>query len=99
MILDASALEDEDPDAWKTGTAIDEFTPIYEALAVPTKTRRGFAPHEVDLMDISVAARLLGVGKSPMMAELDELRELKRRREAGESVGWEDLNPQVTDES
>lgn len=85
MLLDP----DPEPD-WRTGTAIDEFTPIYKALAIPTKHRRGFSPGEVDDMDITVCAVLLGVGAglSQEAADRAELADLVRRRQAGEDVTW-----------
>lgn len=61
--------EDEDPlaefappePAWQTGTALDEFLPIYKALAMTTGRHGALSPVDVDLMDISTVALLLGV--------------------------------------
>lgn len=49
------------------------------------------APPDVDRTDITVIAVLMGIGINPMLAELDALRELKARRDAGEDVSWDDL--------
>lgn len=43
-----------------TGTAIDEFTPIYMALL-----SRGVGQRDADAMDLSVVAAVLGVGEQP----------------------------------
>lgn len=43
-----------------TGTAIDEFTPIYLGLL-----SRGIGQRDADAMDLSVVAAALGVGESP----------------------------------
>lgn len=64
-----AAIEDEDPFdderepdiEWRTGTALDEFTPIYRALAIWTKTHGPLAPAEVDAMDMTVIAAILGL--------------------------------------
>ena len=58
-----------------------------------TKHHRGFSPGEVDQMDITVCAVLLGVGaaQDPVDADLAELAALVRRRQAGEQdVTWGD---------
>jgi len=75
----------------ETGTAVDEFLPIYQQLARPTKDRRGFSPDEVDAMDLSVVAMLLGHGADPMRDQLAEMADLARRRAAGEDVNWDDV--------
>lgn len=58
-----------DPPSWITGTVEDQFTPIYLAMARDTMRdtngpvwRRGFSPAEVDAMDLTTVAALLGVG-------------------------------------
>jgi hypothetical protein len=43
-----------------TGTAIDEFTPIYLGLLA-----RGIGQRDADAMDLSVVAAALGVGEQP----------------------------------
>jgi hypothetical protein len=75
----------------ETGTAMDEFLPIYRQLSRPTKDRRGFAPHEVDAMDLTVIAMLLGHGADPMRDQLAEQADLARRLAAGEDVNWDDV--------
>jgi hypothetical protein len=44
-------------------------------------------------MDLSVVAMYLGIGPTadPMQAEMAELAELVRRRNAGEDVSWDDV--------
>lgn len=49
-------------DRWTTGTAWDEYGPIYEALMVPTRHRAALTPAEADQLPIHMVARLLGVG-------------------------------------
>jgi len=44
-----------------TGTALDEFLPIYRALARPTRTHGPFSPDDVDRWDISAVATVLGI--------------------------------------
>jgi hypothetical protein len=55
-----AAFGDPEP-ALRTGTAIDEFTPIYRALARESKHHGPFAPDQVDGWDITVVAVVLGV--------------------------------------
>jgi hypothetical protein len=77
----STASEDEDdPEAeWRamfgqrepsltTGTAIDEFSWIYRALARETRTHGAFGPDQVDRWDITTVAILLGVGTDDGMA-------------------------------
>lgn len=45
----------------ETGTALDEFLPIYWYLARATSLHPAMSPGEVDELDITVAAMLLGV--------------------------------------
>jgi hypothetical protein len=71
--------DEEDPEAdWRemfgtkepslvTGTALDEFSWIYRALARETGTHGAFAPSEVDLWDITTVAIVLGVGSDDGM--------------------------------
>jgi hypothetical protein len=81
---------DETPEIeWQTGTALDEFTPIYRALAVATKTHGAMSPPEVDACDIPTVALLLGIGTDPGWDDLRQLAELGRRRQAGEDVSWD----------
>lgn len=49
---------------WRTGGALDEFTPIYLALARPTPRHGSISPTEADGMDLSVIAALMGVGEA-----------------------------------
>jgi len=44
-----------------TGTALDEFLPIYWYLGHPGKHRPAYTAGETDLLDLSVVAMLLGV--------------------------------------
>jgi hypothetical protein len=85
------------PPAWRTGTAIDEFTPIYLALAQPTKTHGPLAPADVDAMDISVVAALLGVGAPGSAPPVADPAALTRQRmlaaREGRTLTWEDLSP------
>ena len=48
---------------WRTGGAIDEFTPIYLSLA-RTRPRHGpISPAEADGLDLAIIASLMGVGE------------------------------------
>lgn len=49
-----------------TGTALDEFTGIYRALAQPTTLHGAFSPAEVDKWDITTVAIVLGVDTGDM---------------------------------
>lgn len=57
------------PPLWLTGTVEDQFTPIYMVLGRDTMRsehgpwHRGFAPHAVDLMDLTTVAAFMGVGE------------------------------------
>jgi hypothetical protein len=51
-------------EAWRTGGALDEFTPIYLALARPTARHGAISPAEADAMDLSLIAALMGVGEA-----------------------------------
>lgn len=84
-------VEEQEPE-WRTGTAIDEFNGLYRVMAVPTKTRPGFSPAEVDRMLVSTCAVLLGAGVDETAKMNQELEQLARRREAGEDVNWFDLD-------
>src|SRR5690606_5064326 len=87
------------PPAWRTGTAIDESTPIYLALALasPPKPHGPLAPAEVDAMDISVVAALLGVGAPGSAPPVADPAALTRQRmlaaREGRTLTWEDLSP------
>lgn len=82
-----------DAEGWRTGTAIDEFTPIYLALGRADPKRHGpIAPGDADLLDLSVVAALLGVGATDDFESA--AADLNRRRLAAEREGrpftWED---------
>jgi hypothetical protein len=77
---------------WQTGTALDEFTPIYRALAVTTKAHGSMSPPEVDLCDVPTVALLLGIGTDPEWDDMRQLAELGKRRAAGEAVSWDSLS-------
>ncbi len=67
--------EEEDPFAepeplYETGTVLDEFIPIYRALAVWTKTHGPLSPDQVDAMDLTLVAVLLGVDPVPSIYEI-----------------------------
>lgn len=49
---------------WRTGGALDEFTPIYLALARPTARHGSIGITEADGMDLSLIAALMGVGEA-----------------------------------
>lgn len=51
---------------WRTGTWLDEYTPIYLAMNTTTKTRGAIPPSEVDLLEIPMVAALLGIAADPM---------------------------------
>lgn len=55
-----AAFGDPEP-SLQTGTALDEFTPIYRALARETKHHGAFSPDQVDVWDITTVAVVLGV--------------------------------------
>lgn len=58
----ASTAAPSEPPAWATGTYLDQFTPIYLALAIPQPGRhRGFSPAEVDDMDLTTIWAFMGV--------------------------------------
>lgn len=48
---------------WRTGGALDEFTPIYLALARETQRHGHISVAEADAMDLSLIAALMGVGE------------------------------------
>lgn len=52
---------------WRTGGAIDEFIPIYLALARETDRHGHIGTLEADAMDLSVIAALMGVGEHERM--------------------------------
>lgn len=74
----STAADDDDPeDEWNaafgqvlpsltTGTALDEFTTIYRALAQATTMHGSFSPDEVDRWDITTVAVVLGVDMGDM---------------------------------
>lgn len=45
----------------ETGTALDEFLPIYWHLSHRTRTRPAYSAAEVDALDLSLVAALLGI--------------------------------------
>ena len=89
-MLDPTLPEEEEP-AWQTGTAVDEFNPIYLALARATQQHGAFPPAEVDRMDITTVALLMGVGVDVEAAEMAQLAEMAKRRRLGEDVSWDTL--------
>jgi hypothetical protein len=56
-------------DGWRTGTWLDEYTPIYLALNTPTRTRGAIPPSEVDRLEIPVVAAMLGIGADPFASQ------------------------------
>jgi hypothetical protein len=50
-------------ETWRTGGALDEFIPIYLALARPTPRHGSIGQAEADGMDLSIIAALMGVGE------------------------------------
>lgn len=71
------------PPSWFTGTALDEFTPIYRAL------HPGLSPAEVDASDISIIAALLGVTGDGMKAQVADLtRQRMLAAQKGETFTW-----------
>lgn len=78
--------------ATTTDTPLDEFLPIYVALAMATKTHGALSPAEVDAMDISVVAALLGIGNADNLA--GEAAQLNAARLAAAAEGreftWDD---------
>ena len=64
---------------------LDEFLPIYLALAKATKTHAGFGQDAVDRMDISVVAGLLGVGADPWARAAAEFAEENRHTDGDPS--------------
>jgi len=81
----AVLLEEMKPDEpeWRTGTIIDMFNGVYREMARPTKLRRGFAPTEVDEMDVSTVGVLIGAGIDVDAQMRNEVAELAARRRAG----------------
>lgn len=78
---------------WRTGTAIDEFTPIYVALGVATKLHGAFTQDEIDNMDLPVIATLLGITNTDAVWGND-VDIVTRRMEAakqGKTVDWSDV--------
>ena len=84
------------PPAWLTGTAIDEFTPIYMALAPATQTHGPLSPAEIDAMDIAVVAALLGIGARGSTPAIADPADLTRRRmlaaRRGETFTWSEAS-------
>lgn len=96
-----SAVEGHDPAEaeveWRTGTAIDEFVAVQRILAQPTywpKThavrRPGIPPGEVDAMDLTLVAVLMGVGVNKGANDRAELEAIAAARQRGEDVSWGD---------
>lgn len=77
-----------------TGTYLDEFTPITLALSRATERHGPLSPADVDALDLSVAAALLGVGEKPDM--LGQAFDMARARTGGEDGErprrWADLD-------
>lgn len=44
-----------------TGTALDEFTPVYRALAKATDRHGPFSPSDIDGWDITTVAVVMGI--------------------------------------
>lgn len=80
-----------------TGTWLDEFLPIYWWLARDTKVHRGFSQAEVDAMDLSLVAALLGVGGGGSRFERESMAMIEARVRAAEQglpePTWEDVRP------
>lgn len=84
--------EDRPPE---TGTALDEFLPIYWYMSRPTKLHPPYSALDVDALDISVVAMLLGVrpdepedGFGPLSGDLDaDSARLIARRQAAAAAG------------
>lgn len=91
---DGAVVLGEMPDAddgpeWRTGTAIDEFNAVYRVLAPnPKSWWRGYTPDEIDRMDISTVAVLMGVTVDPGAEDRAELERIAQARARGEDVGW-----------
>lgn len=68
------------PPPWLTGTLLDEFLPIYVALARPTAHHAGYSQAEVDAMDIAVVAAVLKAGADPRESEKAAAMDLTKRR-------------------
>lgn len=91
-----TADEDSDPFAderepdvvWQTGTVLDEFTPIYRTLAMVTQRHGSLSPIEVDGMDISLIAVLMGVDATASFvgAHQEWIREFRAARDRGETL-------------
>lgn len=69
-----------------TGTAWDEFLPIYAALSIPNRWRRGYGSHEVDEWEVPVVGAMLRLGARPATIE-DEAAEMMRRRMEADRLG------------
>ena len=82
-----------EPENWRTGTAIDEFTPIYMALARRTKRHEAIGPRDVDALDLSVVAALLGVGGIDggdfESASADLIKRRLHAAQTGDEFSWE----------
>lgn len=82
------------PTSTSTGTYLDEFTAIYQALATPTRKRIGIPPGDADLLDLTVVAVLLGVGGLDGGDFDSASADLMRRRQAaiaaGEEFTWDE---------
>ena len=78
-------------ESWRTGTWLDEYTPIYMALSQPGKNRGPMQPSEVDQLPIPMVGAFLGVGSDPLRSD-DVHRvsaELNRQRLAAAQVAQE----------
>lgn len=73
---------------WQTGTALDEFTPIYRSLALATLRHGSLSPTEVDGMDISLIAVLVGVDATSTFegAHQEWVREYRAAIDRGETL-------------
>lgn len=90
--LGPDEVEDGPP---HTDTILDEFLPVYYWLARPTKKRQGFTQPEIDGMDMTVVAMLLGVADDRSRFEDESAAILAARMEAHAAGAaeptWEDL--------
>lgn len=81
---------DGDEPAWQTDTALDEFLPIYKALGRLTDRHGAFSQEQIDRMDISVVAVLMGVDSgigASFEAWKQEFDEWQAEQEAATALG------------